>query len=181
MVLRKKKGKKKEIDKDDMWIEDDFEDIDLGFEDVNEVIRRMQQDIERMFPGLIQTMMKEQENLIKRMHEGRKPIVYGFSIKMGPEGVKIEDFGNVKPEEQKISKEREPLVDIIKEKDKLKVVAELPGVSKKDIKISLKHKTLLSIKVEGKFYKEIELPAPVKKDYKMQYKNGVLELDFNYA
>ncbi len=181
MVFKKKR--RKEDDDEDLWIEDDLEDFDTMFtRDMEEMMRRMQEEIDRLFPGLLRTLTAEQDKIMKSMKTGHgKPIVYGFSIRMGPEGVRIDDFGNVKPEEQKISKEREPLVDVIQEKKGLKVVAELPGVDKKNIKVSLRGKQDLSIRVAGKFYKKIRLPKPVKRDYKMRYKNGVLELDFKYA
>ena len=61
----------------------------------------------------------------------------------------------------------------------IKVVAELPGVEKKDIKLYGTEDTL-TISVdnpERKYYKKVELPSRVDtKKTKATYKNGVLEI-----
>jgi len=78
-----------------------------------------------------------------------------------------------------VKEEREPLVDIVETNEDVHVVAELPGVEKKDIKL---HGTedSLTISVDTpqyKYYKEVELPTKVKvKDANSTYKNGVLEV-----
>jgi len=108
-----------------------------------------------------------------------KPMVYGFSLKMDPEGkVKIDRFGNIEPEKKEVvvKKEREPLVDVMNKEKEITIIAELPGVSKKDINVSLKERgSVLVISVPKKFYKEINLPEKVKIQ-KTNYKNGVLEI-----
>ncbi|HDO41283.1 MAG TPA: Hsp20/alpha crystallin family protein, partial [Candidatus Bathyarchaeota archaeon] len=75
--------------------------------------------------------------------------------------------------------EREPLVDIINTNGEIKVIAELPGVEKKDIKLH-GTETSLTISVDTpqrKYYKEVELPEKVDpKQAKSTYKNGVLEV-----
>lgn len=88
-----------------------------------------------------------------------------------------------------------PPVDVYEKKDAIVVKAELPGVEKKDIKISLGEKTL-TIKgetkrerevrkedfftrerVSGEFLRTIPLPVAVKKEgIKANYKDGVLEI-----
>ena len=61
----------------------------------------------------------------------------------------------------------------------IRVVAELPGVEKSDIKL---HGTEDSLEIsvdtpQYKYYKEVKLPAKVKvKEAKSTYKNGVLEV-----
>jgi HSP20 family protein len=78
-----------------------------------------------------------------------------------------------------VKEEREPLVDVISTDGEIKVVAEVPGVDKKDIKVYASEKAL-TIQVdtpERKYYKEVELPAAVDpKTAKSVYKNGVLEV-----
>jgi HSP20 family protein len=114
------------------------------------------------------------------------PFVYGYSMKIGPDGKpQIREFGNIKPGARfgkpriDIRKEREPLVDVMSTDGEVKVVAELPGVEKEDIKL---HGTedSLTISVDmptRKYYKEVDLPDKVDpKDAKSSYKNGVLEV-----
>ena len=88
-----------------------------------------------------------------------------------------------------------PLVDVIDQKDQLIAKAELPGVNKKDIKITLSENTLtirgerkkeLETKkedyyccerVQGSYSRTIALPVEVDhKKIKASFKNGVLEV-----
>ena len=119
------------------------------------------------------------------------PFVYGYSMTVGPDGKpKIREFGNVKPSRRpeafgvtrpslEIKEEREPLVDVISTDGEIKVIAELPGVEREDIKL---HETENSLTIsvdtpQRKYYKEVELPAKVdSKKAKSSYKNGVLEV-----
>lgn len=91
----------------------------------------------------------------------------------------ISKFGNIKETKlgPVIEEKREPLIDIFEEKNETKIIAELPGVEEKDIKLDLEGKKLaISVDTEErKYYKEIELPAPVK-NMTSSYKNGVLEI-----
>jgi HSP20 family protein len=111
------------------------------------------------------------------------PFVYGYSMKIGPDGKPdIQEFGNIKKGLKgtpQVKDEREPLVDIMETIDDVHVVAELPGVEKTDIKL---HGTedSLTISVDTpqyKYFKEVELPVKVRvKEANSRYKNGVLEV-----
>jgi HSP20 family protein len=111
------------------------------------------------------------------------PFVYGYSMKIGPDGKpEIQEFGNIKKGLKgtpQVKEEREPLVDIVETNEDIHVVAELPGVEKTDIKL---HGTedSLTISVDTpnyKYYKEVALPVKVRvKEAKSSYKNGVLEV-----
>jgi HSP20 family protein len=125
------------------------------------------------------------------------PFVYGYSMTVGPDGKpQIREFGNVKPSLKSetpfgsrrpsldIKEEREPLVDVISTDSEVKVVAEVPGVDKKDIKVYATEKTLtISVDTsERKYYKEVELPTQIDpKTAKSVYKNGVLEVTMTKA
>lgn len=100
-----------------------------------------------------------------RTIRGRRPIVRKFG------NIRETDAGPV------IEENRAPLVDIFDENDKIKVIAELPGVDKKDIKLNLDEKKLtISVDTEErKYYKEVELPSSAKA-MTSGYKNGVLEV-----
>jgi len=72
-------------------------------------------------------------------------------------------------------------MDVITTNGEIKVVAELPGVVKNDIKLYGTESTLtISIDTpQRKYFKEIELPAKVDLEKaKSTYKNGVLEVTF---
>lgn len=123
--------------------------------------------------------------------------VYGFSITMpaGRHGAgiggrpKIQTFGNIRPSikktgkrEFKVTKTREPIVDVFDEKDHILIVAELPGMSKEDIKLDFKGDILILEASDGrkKFAKEILLSSKIDtKTKKVSYKNGILELRLN--
>ncbi len=147
--------------------------------DIFEAIEEMMRDIERMAFRLMEGYAPE---MIRGVKEIKGPIVYGFRITIGPDGRPIiEEFGNVKRIGRRavIEETIEPLVDVIDEKDRIVVVAELPGIDKDKIDIRIKDNKLI-IKAKDKdrkYYKEIELPAEVKPETaKAKYKNGVLEI-----
>ena len=111
--------------------------------------------------------------------------VYGFSVKfggLGGDNVKVEPFGNIhkdKKGEAVVDEVREPMVDIFEESDHTMIVAEMPGVEEKDIRIDLKD-DILQISAETrekKYHKEILLKESFTKDKMARtYKNGVLEI-----
>ncbi len=135
--------------------------------------------------GRMDEMMNElMRNMFKGMGDlkANKPFVYGFSMKTGPDGKPvIREFGNVKPgRAPSVSDAREPLVDVMEQDKEIMVIAELPGVEKKDIDLSVVDGNLLEISVDTpqkRYHKTIELPAEVKEDTAdATYNNGVLEV-----
>ena len=111
------------------------------------------------------------------------PFVYGYSMKIGPDGKpEIQEFGNLKKGltgPPQVKEEREPLVDIVETESEVRVVVELPGVEKTDIKL---HGTEDSLEIavdtpNYKYGKEVQLPTKVQvKEAHSTYKNGVLEV-----
>jgi len=156
------------------------------FEDIDKMMREMEKMMEEEFKMFTSRIPKDYVRE-RKLPDGTTvrewgPFVYGYSVKIGPDGKpEIREFGNVKPGRlgPQVKEEREPLVDIIETNGEIHVVAELPGVEKKDIKL---HGTedSLSISVDTpqrKYFKEISLPAKVNvKEAKTEYKNGVLEV-----
>jgi HSP20 family molecular chaperone IbpA len=72
--------------------------------------------------------------------------------------------------------QKELLVDVINEKDFVRVAAEMPsGVCKNDIKLFSTSLTL-EIIVNGKVLSNVDLPAAVEKAGKAIFKNGFLEV-----
>ena len=113
------------------------------------------------------------------------PFYYGYTMTIGPDGKPVvKEYGNVKPGLLPTSDTREPFVDtLVDEKEKtLKLVAEMPGVEKNDVKVIVNDKTV-SIDAEHgekKYHVKVPVPHKVDKDSaKASYKNGVLELKFN--
>jgi HSP20 family protein len=112
---------------------------------------------------------------------------YGFSVKVrlakGDKEVKVEPFGNVRkdiPSGDTIIQEiRELVVDVFEEKDHTQVVAEMPGVSTKDVSLSVNDDllTIYAEKRDKKCRKEVLLPRnyPLEK-MKMSCNNGILEI-----
>ena len=117
---------------------------------------------------------------------GRKDIhgVYGFTVRTGlGQKTKVEPFGNIKKTKEgpKVSETREPIVDVFDEKDHILIIAELPGVVEKSIKLDFK-KDILLLEADGgnrKYSKEILLKSKIDFDSReMNFKNGILELKF---
>lgn len=110
--------------------------------------------------------------------------VYGFTIRtgLGKAGSHIQTFGNIKKTKQgpRVVETREPLVDVFDERDKILVIAELPGVQEVDIRLDLKGDILnLETSGERKYAKEILLPAKVDgASQETSFKNGILEIKF---
>src|SRR4030067_3654576 len=127
-------------------------------EDYPEWFRRRRKDpifgdIDRMFHEM-EKMMEEEfksftEKVPKDYIKERKlpdgstvkewgPFVYGYSMKIGPDGkTEIREFGNIKKSLKgpQVKEEREPLGDIVEQNNEIRVVVEMPGVEKRDIKI----------------------------------------------
>lgn len=151
------------------WYRDD------PFRDFDEEFRKMEEDITRMFDEIRRISLREPEKA--------GPYVYGFSMRMGPEGKpKIEEFGNIPGMVSgKIETlgEREPLADIIEGDKEISVVVELPGVEKKDINLNI---DLNSLEVDvdtrdRKYHKKLYLPCEVRPEKaKATFKNGILEV-----
>jgi HSP20 family protein len=147
-------------------------------------------DIFSYFDDLIKQMEEEFEEMEREFFKAAEkgqvktygPYVYGFKVTLGPDGKPIvEEFGNVKRLGNRplLSDEREPLVDVIEKEDTIRVVAEVPGVEKDNIKVKINGTNLIitANSQDKKYYKEVELPAPVDENSaKANYKNGVLEV-----
>jgi HSP20 family protein len=107
--------------------------------------------------------------------------VYGFSIRTLAGKPVIESFGNIRETAKGpvVEEVREPMVDVFDEKDRILVIAELPGVSENEIKIEVAGDilNLTASDRDRKYAKEILLPSKVKSDsMKTSYKNGILEI-----
>ena len=165
------------------------------FGDIDEMFRDIEEMMEREFKELTERIPKDFVRE-RKLPDGSKirelgPFVYGYSMTIGPDGKpNIREFGNVKPSLKHepfgptrpsldVKEEREPLVDVISTDNEVKVVAELPGVEKKDVKLHGTEDTLtMSVDTpERKYVKEVQMPTTVNyKAAKTAYRNGVLEI-----
>jgi len=110
--------------------------------------------------------------------------IFGFSVKTlsGGEGpsVSVRPFGNIHKTEKGVAVEeaREAVVDLFEEGDKIRVIAELPGVSEDAIKYEIKGDVLRIWTEDDRQYDtEVLLPAEVdSENAESTYKNGILEL-----
>jgi len=160
---------------------------DSFFGDIDEMFREMEKMMDEELKNFADKVPKEYVKE-RKMPDGSTakelgPFVYGYSMKIGPDGKpEIQEFGNIKKGLKgtpQVTEEREPLVDIVDTNGEIHVVVELPGVEKGDIKL---HGTedSLTISVDTsqyKYYKDVELPSKVKvREANSTYKNGVLEV-----
>ena len=112
------------------------------------------------------------------------PYYYGYSMTIGPDGKPVvKEYGNVKPGLLPSSDKREPVVDtILDEKENLvKLVAEMPGVEKSDVKILVQGKSvdITAERGEKKYHANVPIKYKVDENSaKASYKNGILELVF---
>lgn len=112
------------------------------------------------------------------------PYYYGYTMSVGPDGKPVvKEYGNVKPGLVHTSDTRQPIVDtIVDEKDKLvKLVAEMPGVEKSDVKIVVQDKSvdISAERGEKKYHAKVPIKYKVDENSaKASYKNGILELVF---
>ncbi len=112
------------------------------------------------------------------------PFVYGFSYTAEPGKEPVfREFGNIRPSHRGIepSLGREPLVDIMEEKEKYKIFVELPGVDKENVELDVADTSVqVKTKDDKRFYKMIELESAVDPDSaKASYKNGILTLELD--
>ncbi|KAG2473131.1 MAG: Heat shock protein HSP20 [Nitrosopumilales archaeon] len=112
------------------------------------------------------------------------PFYYGYTMTVGPDGRPVvKEYGNVKPGLVPTSDTREPLVDtLVDDKEKLvRLIAEMPGVEKKDVKIVVDGKIVNIDAEHGDKKYHVKVPIEQKVDensVKASYKNGILEIIF---
>lgn len=188
---RKMKVEKEEFEVTEKKKEPEGEDISVDFGELS---------FGGLFKGignfidLISKMAEEGEEEVTRTGEfkikgmsDKVKGVYGFTVKTGLGGVPtVEQFGNIRETAKGpvVEEVREPIVDVFDEKDKVLVIAELPGVGEDNIHLEAKG-DILTISAEDKdrkYSKEILLPSAVDAStMKTSYKNGILEIIFPKA
>ena len=142
-------------------------------------------EIDRIFNKMTKSFFE-----IDEIFEGFKgnsnsePLFYGCTMTVGPDGKPVvQEYGNVKPDQLPISDTREPIVDtIVDEKEKVvKLIVEMPGVEKTDVKIIVDNKVVVLSAEHGekKYHVKVPLKHTVDENSaKASYKNGILQLVF---
>jgi HSP20 family protein len=150
----------------------------------------MREEMEREFEGLEKRIPKD---IIREYTtpEGGKvremgPMVYAYSMTIGPDGKsKVREFGNVKPSRRygfhgicspEISGEIEPLVDVTTTDKEVRVVVEMPGISRDKIKINAYDNTVefKSEDPQKKYHRSFEIPAEADIETARSSYNGIL-------
>jgi len=168
------------------------------FDDIHEEMNRMFDVFNNISNNAPKELVREYET-----KEGGKvrevgPIVYGYSMTIGSDGKpQVREFGNIKSlgdnavkkivtrtdNLSQISAEREPLVDVNMTEKEVKVVVEMPGIKKEDIKIKAydsQVEVTTSKDATRKYHKNIDLPDQAEIDTaRSAYNNGILEITFD--
>jgi HSP20 family protein len=174
---------------------DPFREFDNMEREMDSIFGRLE-DIQTNVP---QELVREYQTSDGAKVREVGPLVYGYSMTIGPDGKpKVREFGNVKSpnqlgvtgtignatksSSQQISAEREPLVDVNTTDKEVKVVLEIPGVKKEDIKINAFDEAVevIANNPQRKYHKTIDLPKEANPETaKSIYQNGILEITFS--
>ena len=172
----------------DDWFKKKVRTLGPWFYEMEEMMKEMEKMFEesmKEFEGKVpKELVRESVLPDGTVRKEWGPFVYGYSVTIGPDGKPIvREFGNVKPSLMRgklsLKDEREPLVDVMSASDEIKVIAEIPGTSKENIKVTATENTVTihTDTPERKYHKETELPAAVEPaSAKSTYKNGILEI-----
>src|SRR5215467_7037747 len=144
-------------------LKDVMEELDKYFED---------------FEKDLQNAIRESITLSRFQKE---PFVAGFSFKLGPEGrPSVQIFGDRPMDEGYRSPMSEQIID--DKNNKLRIVLEMPGVEKGDIKVDATEERaiILAERENRKYRAELRLKTEVRPDSGIaEYRNGVLDISFS--
>jgi HSP20 family protein len=166
-----------------------------GFDDIHREMNRMFNVFNDISSNAPKDLVREYETSDGAKVREVGPIVYGYSMTIGPDGKPhVKEFGNVKTgkniagqylgiQKPQISSEREPLSDVTTTDKEVKVVLEMPGIKKEDIKINA-YEQKVEIKTADssarKYHKVLNLPKSADiETARSTYNNGILEVTFD--
>jgi HSP20 family protein len=199
----------------DWFGDDDDDDTFAGFDQMRRQIERMfeEQQLEDVQAKAPKELVREYETPEGGKVREIGPIVYGYSATIGPDGKpRVREFGNVRPGMKvggissstgtglrgagerarevgggatQITAGREPLSDVITTDKEVKVVVELPGANKENIKVNA-YEGSVEVKADAqdrKYRRVIDIPAVAAANIDVQsvkstFKNGLLEIVF---
>ena len=176
----------------------DTRELFADFHDIREEMNGMFEVFNNLSNNAPKELVREYETKEDGKVREVGPIVYGYSMTIGPDGKPyVREFGNIKSarnnnvkiiggkldQPSQISSEREPLVDVNTTDKEIKVVVEMPGIKKGDIKINVydsRVEVTTSKDAQRKYYKNIELPEQAEiETARSSYNNGILEITFD--
>ena len=147
--------------------------------------RKTMRDFLDVLDDYFEDLEREVQDMVKRSIDSTHlggPFVSGFSFEIGPEGKpSIQVFGD---NPMKHDGFRSPINEQVMDVDgeRLRVILEMPGVEKQDIKVDATEDAAVITAERGakKYRAEIELKSSVRPDSgKAEYKNGILEISFS--
>lgn len=139
-------------------------------------------DFDRMFDELFTHLEESDED----------SAVWGFSVKSRPgEEPEVRRFGNVKPSPEvgeesgyDVESDRTPLIDVFEDGDQVRVVVEMPGVSREDVQLDATP-SRLRVRADGemrRYDESVDLPSRVDPESaSAEYTNGVLQVTLDAA
>jgi len=173
----------------------DMGDMFRGFDDMHKEMDRMFDVFNDISKDAPKELVREYQTSDGANVREIGPIVYGYSMTIGPDGKPhVKEFGNVKGAGEhnlgqhlgakpQISAEREPLSDITSTDNEVKVILEMPGIKKEDIKINAydeKVEIKTSDNAQRKYHKILDLPKQADLETaRSTYNNGILEVTFD--
>ena len=176
-----------------------LDDMFRGFDDVHREMNKMFNVFNDLSSNAPKELVREYQTPDGGKVREVGPIVYGYSMTIGPDGKPhVKEFGNVKSTgngdggsknigqyigKPQISAEREPLSDVTSTDKEVKVVLEMPGIRKEDIKINA-YEQKVEIKTadnsQRKYHKILDLPKSADiETARSTYNNGILEVTFD--
>jgi len=136
-------------------------------------------ELERVLLGILGTAQDAGDTVVKKRRVTHGPITGNFSLKVGFLESPNREAPKVYPEPAA----QAPLIDVIDEKDRLRVIVLLPGIRSKDVKVGVRER-LLKIEItkgETTYSREIPCklaPSDIKVNSVVE-KNSVVEILFS--
>jgi HSP20 family protein len=154
----------------------------------NDIFEKISKNLPPEFQNLSPEDLMREFRKNKSKFGLNSPIMYGFNVNIDKDGKpKIDSFGNIEPKPYSgkpvVKSKREPLVEVVEEKDQIIVIAEMPGVDRDDIELEATSDSLIISTKENAnrdYYKNVKLSSAVNLDVaKARYTNGILEVRLN--
>jgi HSP20 family protein len=158
------------------------------FDDENDENRRRNPfdvyDSDKEFERMIRQIERMIRNSIRESSRNKNrnddSFVHGFNVKIDSEGnARIKEFNGYPGHNKKYKTEREPVVDVIEDKNDVSVTIEIPGVKKEDVDLNVVD-NIFEIKLSNplnRFHKKIALPCKVKPETtEAVFNNGLLDV-----
>jgi HSP20 family protein len=161
------------------WWEDEI--FHSQFEAVKRVIEELMEKLGSDSPeDIFESDTDDIESILQGLQGN--PMIWGFSVTADPDGrIRMNPFGNLSTEGSAptVKNEREPLIEVMEQDSVTIIVAELPGVQKEDIQLTITE-TQVMIRVDTpkrKYFKVIDLSVPREREVvRFTYANGILEV-----